>query len=110
LVYPVPALLPRQTQQAGEVLGAAAARSTLVKISASDSPASSSAGAALNRFSRLWRHGTGYSLIGEPAQIPAIALGDTLIGAALDLDAHAVAGLLGCQPAAVSNHAHDRLP
>ena len=86
------------------------ARSTLVKISASDSPASSSAGATLNRFSRLWRHGTGYSVIGEPAQIPAIALGDTLIGAALDLDAHAVAGMLGCRAAAVSNHAHDRLP
>jgi hypothetical protein len=74
------------------------ARSTLVKISASDSLASSSASAALNRFSRLWRHGAGYSLIGEPGQIPAIALGDTLNGAALDLDAHAACSAVEQRP------------
>ena len=39
------------------------------------------------------------------AVVVAIAAGI----AALDLDARAVAGLLGCRAAAVSNHAHDRL-
>jgi hypothetical protein len=34
--------------------------------------------------------------------------GDTLNGTALDLDAHAVAGLLGCRTATVSHHFHDR--
>jgi hypothetical protein len=57
-----------------------------VKISASDSPVSSGASVALNRFSRLWRHGTGYSVIGEPGQIPAITLDGRLNGAALDLE------------------------
>jgi hypothetical protein len=55
------------------------ARSTLVKISASDSPASSSASAARNRF----RDSGGTppeTFVSEPSQIPAIALGDTLNG------------------------------
>ena len=59
---------------------------TLVKISASDSPVSSGASVASNRFSRLWRHSTGHSVIGEPGQIPAMTLDDRLNGAALDLE------------------------
>lgn len=93
LVYPVTALLLRQTQQAGEVLGAAAGVVDLVKISASDSPASSSARTAFATLAARHR----IPLIGERGQIPAIDRGDTFNGAALDLDAQAVAGLLAVE-------------
>jgi hypothetical protein len=46
-------------------------------------------------LTRLWRHGIGNSLIGEPRHFPAVGLSYTFDGTALDLDAHAVAGLLG---------------
>jgi hypothetical protein len=48
------------------------------------------------------------SFVSEP-HLPAVVVGKALNGAPLDLDAHAVPGLLGGRAAAVSHHSHDRL-
>jgi hypothetical protein len=53
---------------------------------------------------------TGATFVSEPGQIPTIALGDTLNGAALDPDTDPRCGLLSGRAAAISHYFHDRLP
>jgi hypothetical protein len=53
-------------------------------------------------LSRLGRQPTRHALVGEPGQLPTGALSKVLDGAALDLDADGITGLLGGRAAAIS--------